>query len=55
MNNFYAQYRSIEPYLKRKDTIKFGEQQFFQSVEDRAKLVNLIPGLYLKYFFFKFF
>jgi len=41
MNNFYAQYRSIEPYLKRKDTIKFGEQQFFQSVEDRAKLDGL--------------
>jgi len=42
MNNFYAQYRSIEPYLKRKDSnIKFGEQQFFQSVEDRAKLDGL--------------
>ena len=41
MSNFYAQYKSIEPYLKRKDaSIKSGEQQFFQSQEDRAKLVN---------------
>ena len=40
MSNFYAQYRSIEPFLKRKNTeIKYGEQQFFQSQEDRSKLV----------------
>jgi len=39
MSNFYAQYKSIEPYLKRKDEVKFGAQQFFQSQEDRAKLV----------------
>lgn len=43
MSNFYAQYKSIEPYLKRKDTnIKTGEQQFYQSPDDRAKLV-IIP------------
>lgn len=43
MSNFYAQYKSIEPFLKRKDTnIKFGEQQFFQSEADRKK----IDGLY---------
>lgn len=41
MSNFYAQYRSIEPYLKRKDEVKFGEQQFFQSPADRAKLDGL--------------
>lgn len=42
MSNFYAQYKSIEPYLKRKDTsIKIGEQQFYQSPEDRAKLDGL--------------
>jgi succinate dehydrogenase (ubiquinone) iron-sulfur subunit len=41
MSHFYAQYKSIEPFLKRKDTnIKMGEQQFFQSQEDRAKLVS---------------
>lgn len=41
MSNFYAQYRSIEPYLKRNDEVKFGEQQFFQSPENRAKLDGL--------------
>ncbi|CAF0709460.1 unnamed protein product [Brachionus calyciflorus] len=41
LSNFYAQYKSIEPYLKRKDTIKAGEQQFFQSEADRAKLDGL--------------
>jgi len=41
MSNFYAQYRSIEPFLKRKDAVKFGEQQFFQSPDDRAKLDGL--------------
>ncbi len=40
MSNFYAQYKSIEPYLKRKDEVKFGEQQFFQSPDNRAKLVK---------------
>jgi succinate dehydrogenase (ubiquinone) iron-sulfur subunit len=41
MNNFYAQYRSIEPFLQRKDNVKLGEQQYFQSVEDRKKLDGL--------------
>lgn len=42
MSNFYAQYKSIEPFLKRKDKdIKMGEQQFFQSPEDRSKLDGL--------------
>ena len=41
LSNFYAQYKSIEPFLKRKDAdIKMGQQQFFQSPEDRAKLVS---------------
>lgn len=42
MSNFYAQYKSIEPYLKRKEkNITFGEQQYFQSQENRAKLDGL--------------
>lgn len=41
MSNFYAQYKSIEPYLKRNDEVKFGEQQFFQTPENRAKLDGL--------------
>ena len=42
MSNFYAQYRSIEPYLKTRDeaTHKPGSQPYVQSVEDRAKLVS---------------
>jgi succinate dehydrogenase (ubiquinone) iron-sulfur subunit len=42
MTHFYAQYKSIEPYLKRKEAnIKTGEQQYFQSPQDRAKLDGL--------------
>lgn len=33
------QYKMIEPYLKRKTTTNIGDKQFFQSVEDRKKLV----------------
>lgn len=40
MNNFYAQYRSIEPYLKQKDVSKKGVENY-QSVEDRQKLDGL--------------
>lgn len=38
MNNFYAQYKSIEPYLKRKDDVEIGSKALYQSPEDRAKL-----------------
>src|SRR5437016_3369211 len=41
MNNFYEQYRSIEPYLKRKDESKVGQKQYLQSIEDRDKLDGL--------------
>lgn len=41
MSNFYAQYKSIEPYLKKKDESKEGKEQYLQSVEDRQKLVHL--------------
>jgi len=41
MSNFYAQYRSIEPYLKKKTDLKVGESQQYQSVEDREKLEGL--------------
>lgn len=40
MSNFYAQYKSIEPYLKKKDESQEGKEQYFQSVEDRQKLVE---------------
>jgi len=43
MNNFYQQYRSIQPWLQRDDEAerKHGEQQLLQSVDDRAKLDGL--------------
>ncbi len=41
MSNFYAQYKSIEPYLKKKDESKEGKEQYLQSVQDRQKLVCL--------------
>eukprot|EP00405_Crypthecodinium_cohnii_P048023 CAMPEP_0206582620 /NCGR_PEP_ID=MMETSP0325_2-20121206/34594_1 /ASSEMBLY_ACC=CAM_ASM_000347 /TAXON_ID=2866 /ORGANISM="Crypthecodinium cohnii, Strain Seligo" /LENGTH=263 /DNA_ID=CAMNT_0054089339 /DNA_START=74 /DNA_END=861 /DNA_ORIENTATION=- len=37
LTNFYNQYKSIEPWLKRKDTKKAGEKEYYQSREDRAK------------------
>lgn len=33
-----ARYKSIEPWLKRKDTKKKGDTEYYQSREDRAKL-----------------
>ena len=49
MSNFYAQYRSIEPYLKKKDGSEknIGDNQYLQSMGDRAKLVR---GHLLLYF-----
>merc|ERR1712060_858054 len=39
MSNFYAQYKSIEPWLKLKDDDKeFGVAERYQSKEDRNKL-----------------
>ncbi|BHF81117.1 hypothetical protein SprV_0702424700 [Sparganum proliferum] len=44
MSNFYAQYRWIEPYLKKKEFNEenVGDKAFMQSVKDRDK----IDGLY---------
>ena len=43
MSNFYAQYTSIEPYLKKKggSDANIGQAQYLQSVKDRAKLVRM--------------
>ena len=48
MSNFYAQYRSIEPYLKKKDGSEknIGDKQYLQSMGDRAKLVRAHQFLY---------
>ena len=41
MNNFYAQYRSIEPYLKKKDLKEddIGKVAYHQTPEQRKLLV----------------
>uniref|UniRef100_M3XX15 Succinate dehydrogenase [ubiquinone] iron-sulfur subunit, mitochondrial n=1 Tax=Mustela putorius furo TaxID=9669 RepID=M3XX15_MUSPF len=41
LSNFYAQYKSIEPYLKKKDESQEGKQHYLQSIEDREKLDGL--------------
>jgi len=41
MNNFYDQYRSIQPWLQRDDGLKPGDQQYLQDTEDRKKLDGL--------------
>ncbi|XP_065368239.1 succinate dehydrogenase [ubiquinone] iron-sulfur subunit, mitochondrial [Calliphora vicina] len=43
MNNFYEQYRSIQPWLQRKNEAveQKGKAQYLQSVEDRSKLDGL--------------
>jgi len=38
LTNFYNQYKSIEPWLKRKDSKAPGQAEHFQTVEDRLKL-----------------
>lgn len=40
LTNFYEQYRSVEPWLKRK-TPKEGDREYYQSREDRQKLDGL--------------
>ena len=42
MSHFYAQYKSIDPFLKRKTPKEPGQKEYFQSVEDR----KLLDGLY---------
>jgi len=38
---FYQQYRSIEPWLQKKDQAEYGKKQNLQSIKDRAKLDGL--------------
>jgi succinate dehydrogenase (ubiquinone) iron-sulfur subunit len=42
LTNFYNQYKSIEPWLKRKDVKGPNEKEFYQSREDR----DLLDGMY---------
>merc|ERR1719199_1746284 len=38
LTNFYNQYKSVEPWLKRKTPKEAGQREFHQTKEDRAKL-----------------
>jgi len=38
LTNFYNQYKSIEPWLKRKDVRAKGDKEYLQTVDDRKKL-----------------
>ncbi|XP_003371333.1 succinate dehydrogenase [ubiquinone] iron-sulfur subunit (IP) [Trichinella spiralis] len=40
MSLFYQQYRSIDPWLKRKEKYVYGEKQLFQTPEERSRLVR---------------
>ena len=40
LTNLYDQYRSIEPWLQRKNGLEKDGREHFQSVEDRKKLVG---------------
>lgn len=42
LTNFYSQYKSIEPWLKRKTPKAAGEREYLQSEEDR----ELLDGMY---------
>lgn len=42
MTNFYSQYKSIEPYLKRKEEKEEGATEYYQSQDDR----KVLDGLY---------
>ncbi|XP_033032681.1 succinate dehydrogenase [ubiquinone] iron-sulfur subunit, mitochondrial-like [Trachypithecus francoisi] len=49
LSNFYAQYKSIEPYLKKKDESQEGKQQCLQSTEEREKLDGLYECILCAY------
>jgi succinate dehydrogenase (ubiquinone) iron-sulfur subunit len=38
LTNFYNQYKSIEPWLKRDTPKSQGQKEFLQSKDDRLKL-----------------
>jgi len=40
LNHFYAQHKSVEPWLKQKNPKPEGAKENLQSIEERAKLVH---------------
>jgi len=41
LTHFYSQYKSIDPYLKRKTAKKEGQKEYLQTIDDRKKLDGL--------------
>lgn len=41
LTNFYQQYTAIKPYLRRRETINYGEAQFLQSIDENEKVIGL--------------
>ncbi|KAI6231226.1 Succinate dehydrogenase [ubiquinone] iron-sulfur subunit, mitochondrial [Aphelenchoides besseyi] len=41
MNLFYEQYASIQPWIRKSDSMKIGEKQLHQSTKDRERLDGL--------------
>lgn len=54
LNNFYDQYRSIQPWLQHKGTKETGNQQYLQSIKDRKKLVSAIDNYIYWIFYFNY-
>ncbi|KAK7820464.1 succinate dehydrogenase [ubiquinone] iron-sulfur subunit 2, partial [Quercus suber] len=52
MTNFYNQYKSIEPWLKRKNPPETKGKEVLQSKKDRVFFLSLFFGFF--FFFFKF-
>ncbi|KXJ05042.1 Succinate dehydrogenase [ubiquinone] iron-sulfur subunit, mitochondrial, partial [Exaiptasia diaphana] len=54
MQNFYDQYTSVQPYLMKKGEVEYGKEQYYQSIEDRKKLVMVFSNNPLVLFFNEF-
>ncbi len=51
LNNFYAQYASVQPWLQRRKE-NFGEKQLKQSIDDRKILVSSSACHFTLFFWF---
>jgi len=41
MTLFYQQYGSVQPWLQKNKPLKLGEKEMYQTIEERASLVNI--------------
>lgn len=49
LTNFYKQYKSIEPFLKKKKPLAADARENLQTISDRKKLVRLFLSTYTYY------